>query len=428
MESAIGSEIADYLIKPVKPKQILLAIKKILDQKRLVTEKTTTGYRHEFSRITDMISQASTFSDWSELYRKLVFWETELEKSTDTAMSGILQMQDNEANNAFSKFIVSNYSAWMNRDNQDKPVLSPALFQKKIFPLIQEKRPLFFILIDNMRLDQWKTISAELSGLYRVTEEDIYFSILPTATQFSRNSVFAGMMPSEIAETMPSLWVSEEEEEGKNNFEEELFKNQLSRKGLKYKWSYNKINNSQQGRKVNEKVRQLLENDINILVFNFVDMLSHARTEVGVIRDLAGEEPAYRSLTRSWFLHSTLFELLKTLATHQVRVVFSTDHGTIRVQNPVKITGDRKTSANLRYKMGRNLDYDPRKVFELKNPEKAMLPKTNISSRYIFALNKDYLVYQNNYNHYASYYKDTFQHGGISMQEIMLPFACLEPV
>jgi hypothetical protein len=293
---------------------------------------------------------------------------------------------------------------------------------------MHEHRPLFFILIDNMRYDQWKTISAELSGLYRVIEEDIYFSILPTATQFSRNSIFAGLMPSVIAEKMPEFWVDEEEEEGKNNFEEELFKSQLNRKGLKYKWSYNKISSSQQGKKVNEKVRSMLENDINILVFNFVDMLSHARTEIGVIRDLASDEPAYRSLTRSWFIHSSLFELLKALAAHPVRVIFSTDHGTIRVQNPIKVVGDRNTSSNLRYKMGRNLGYDPKKVFELINPEKAMLPKTNISSRYIFALNKDYLVYQNNYNYYAGYYKDTFQHGGISMQEVMLPVACLEPV
>jgi hypothetical protein len=306
--------------------------------------------------------------------------------------------------------------------------LSPALFSTKIFPQVHQHKPLFFILIDNMRYDQWKTISAELSGLYRVIVEDIYFSILPTATQFSRNSIFAGLMPSAIAETMPEFWINDDEEEGKNNFEEDLFKSQLIRKGLKYKWSYNKISSSREGKKVNEKVRSMLENDINILVYNFVDMLSHARTEIGVIRDLANDEPAYRSLTRSWFVHSSLFELLKTLASHPVKVIFSTDHGTIRVQNPVKIIGDRKTSSNLRYKMGRNLDYDPKKVFDLINPEKAMLPKTNISSRYIFALNKDYLVYQNNYNYYAGYYKDTFQHGGISMQEMMLPVACLEPV
>jgi DNA-binding response OmpR family regulator len=428
MEAAIGSEIADYLIKPVKPKQVLLAIKKILDQRRLITEKTTTDYRMEFSRISNMISTASTYTDWTDLYRKLVFWESELEKSTDPGMSDILKLQENEANNSFSKFMINNYSGWLNTETTDKPLLSPALFSEKVFPHMHEHEPLFFILIDNMRFDQWKTISAELSGLYRIIEEDIYFSILPTATQFSRNSIFAGLMPSVIAEKMPEFWVDEEEEEGKNNFEEELFKSQLNRKGLKYKWSYNKISSSQQGKKVNEKVRSMLENDINILVFNFVDMLSHARTEIGVIRDLASDEPAYRSLTRSWFLHSSLFELLKTLAAYPVKVIFSTDHGTIRVQNPVKIIGDRNTSSNLRYKMGRNLDYDPKKVFELRNPEKAMLPKTNISSRYIFALNKDYLVYQNNYNYYAGYYKDTFQHGGISMQEVMLPVACLEPV
>ncbi|MEI6047351.1 MAG: PglZ domain-containing protein [Bacteroidota bacterium] len=428
MEAAIGSEIADYLIKPVKPKQVLLAIKKILDQRRLVTEKTTTDYRMEFSRISDMISRASTFTDWTELYKKLVFWESELEKSSDPGMSEILKMQENEANNSFSKFMINNYSGWLMPESTNKPLLSPALFQNKIFPQIHEHKPLFFILIDNMRYDQWKTISAELSGMYRVIEEDIYFSILPTATQFSRNSIFAGLMPSKIAETMPEFWVNDDEDEGKNNFEEELFRNQLNRKGLKYKWSYNKISSGQQGKKVNEKVRSMLENDINILVFNFVDMLSHARTEVGVIRDLASDEPAYRSLTRSWFIHSSLFELLKTLASHSVKVIFSTDHGTIRVQNPIKIIGDRNTSSNLRYKMGRNLNYDPKKVFELINPEKAMLPKSNISSRYIFALNKDYLVYQNNYNYYAGYYKDTFQHGGISMQEIMLPVACLEPV
>jgi DNA-binding response OmpR family regulator len=428
MEAAIGSEIADYLIKPVKPKQVLLAIKKILDQRRLITEKTTTDYRLEFTRITNMISTASTCNDWTELYKKLVFWESELEKSSDPGMSEILKMQDNEANNSFSRFMINNYLSWMKPDNVNKPILSSSLFTKKIFPHVQEKKPLFFILIDNMRYDQWKTISAELAGMYRVIEEDLYFSILPTSTQFSRNSIFAGLMPSAIAETMPQYWINDDDEEGKNNFEEELFRNQLTRKKLNYKWSYNKISNSAAGKKVNEKVRSLLENDINILVFNFVDILSHARTEIGVIRDLANDERAYRSLTRSWFINSTLFELLKTLASHQVKVVFSTDHGTIRVQNPVKIIGDRKTSSNLRYKMGRNLDYDQKRVFELKDPEKAMLPKSNISSRYIFALNKDFLVYQNNYNHYASYYKDTFQHGGISMQEIMLPFACLEPV
>ena len=324
METAIGSEIADYLIKPVKPKQVLLVIKKILDQRRLVTEKTTTDYQQDFSRISNLISEASTFTDWTELYKKLIFWESELEKSTDSGMSEILKTQENEANNSFSKFIVNNYLGWVDPGNVNKPVLSPALFTKKIFPHLQEHRPLFFILIDNLRYDQWKTISAELTGLYRIIEEDLYFSILPTATQFSRNSIFAGLMPSVIAKTLPQFWINDDEEEGKNNFEEELFRYQLASKGLKYKWSYSKISSIQEGRKVNDRYRSMLENDVNILVFNFVDMLSHARTEIGVIRDLASDEPAYRSLTRSWFQHSTLFELLKTLASYPVKVVFST--------------------------------------------------------------------------------------------------------
>jgi DNA-binding response OmpR family regulator len=428
MEAAIGSEIADYLIKPVKPKQVLLAIKKILDQRRLVTEKTTTDYRQEFNRITGMISSAATYHDWTEIYRKIVFWESELEKSTDQGMAEILKLQENEANILFSRFIINNYLGWLSASKADKPILSPDLFARKVFPYVDSQRSLFFILIDNMRYDQWKTISAELAGLYRIVEEDLYFSILPTATQFSRNSIFAGLMPSTIAERMTDLWVNDDEEEGKNNYEDELFRFQLARRGLNYKWSYNKVSNNAEGNKLNEKISSLLGNDINILVFNFVDMLSHARTEIGLIRDLAKDESAYRSLTRSWFLHSSLLEMLKILSEHPVKVIFTTDHGTIRVQNPVKIIGDRRTSPNLRYKMGRNLDYDPRKVYELKEPGQAMLPKTNISSRYIFALNKDYLVYQNNYNQYAAYYRDTFQHGGISMQELILPVSYLEPV
>lgn len=428
MEAAIGSEISDYLIKPVKPNQILLAIKKNLEQKRLITEKTITDYRLEFRRIAGMIDTARSYKHWAEVYRKIVYWVSELEKSTDAGMTEILQMQECEANKAFSKFVMNNYTGWLNADNNDKPLLSPLLLQKKVFPYLNSGRPVFFVLIDNLRLDQWRTICAELTGLYRIIEEDIYFSILPTATQFSRNSIFAGLMPLSIVETTPELWIPEDEEEGKNNFEEDLFKHHLLRKGLKFKWSYNKISGSQEGKKANDKIKSMLDNDLNILVFNFMDMLSHARTEIGLIRDLAYDEKAYRSLTRSWFIHSSLYELLKTLSSQKVRIIFSTDHGTIRVQNPVKVIGDRKTSSNLRYKMGRNLDYDPSKVFVIKNPEKAFLPKTNITSRYIFALNNDYLVYQNNYNYYAGYYKDTLQHGGISMQEMLLPVACLEPI
>jgi len=428
MEAAIGSEIADYLIKPVKPKQILLAIKKILDQKRLKTEKTSTDYRQEFGRIGNMISSAGNSRDWKELFKKLTFWESELEKSDDRSMAEVFRMQEEEANASFVKFVTKNYLNWLSRNSPDDPILSPALFPKKIFPLLSDSRPLFMILIDNMRYDQWKVISAELPGLFRIIEEDIWFSILPTVTQYSRNAIFAGMMPLQIGETMPHFWINDDEEEGKNNYEEELFRSHLARKNLKIKWSYSKVLNNTEGKKLNEKFKQLLTNDLNVVVYNFVDILSHARTEMDIIRDLAGDEAAYRSLVRSWFIHSPLLEMLKILSEQRVKIVITTDHGNIRVKNPVKVIGDKKTSTNLRYKMGRNLDYNPSEVFELKEPARAFLPKSNISSRYIFATGKDYLVYQNNFNYYAGYYRNTFQHGGISMQEMMLPFALLEPL
>jgi CheY-like chemotaxis protein len=428
MEAAIGSEIADYLIKPVKPNQILLALKKNIEQRRLVTEKTTLDFRQEFRKINSLIDTARSSTDWIDIYRKIVYWELELGKSADPGMSEILLTQFNDANKGFSKFVTGNYLRWISQDNINKPLLSPDLLQKKVFPLLENSRPLFFILIDNMRYDQWRTIAAELTGFFRIVEEELYLSILPTATQFSRNAIFSGRMPLTIAETMPEYWVAEEEEEGKNNFEEVFLEKLITDNRLRIKWSYNKINNNPDGKKVNEKVKSLLNNELNILVYNFVDMLSHARTEIGLIRDMAGDEKAYRSLTRSWFLHSSLFELLKILSIHDTRIIFSTDHGTIMVRNPVKVIGDRNTTPNLRYKMGRNLNYDASKVFEIKDPAQALLPKTNISSRYIFALNNDYLVYQNNYNYYAGYYKDTFQHGGISMQEMLLPVTLLEPL
>ena len=429
MEAAIGSEIADYLIKPVKPNQILLALKKNLEHKKLITEKTTTDYQKEFGKISEMISQASTFSDWIEIYRKIVFWELELDKLPEAEMSGILQSQADEANAAFCRFVARNYLSWLDPAAAEKPVLSPHLMEKKIFPEISSSQPLFFILIDNMRYDQWKVMQSELTGLFRTTCETLYYSILPTSTQFSRNAIFSGLMPLSIYQTMPGMWIADNvEDEGKNEFEEEFLKRQIQRRGLNIKWSYHKINNSQEGKKLNEKLPLLLQYNLNVLVYNFVDILSHARTEIGVIRDLAYDERAYRSLTKSWFLHSSLFELLKTLAGKNVRIVFTTDHGTIKVNNPVKVIGDRETSPSLRYKTGKSLDYNPTRVFEIKTPEKAFLPRTNLSSKYIFAMNRDYLVYANNFNQYAAYYRDTFQHGGISMQEMILPLAYLEPV
>lgn len=428
MEAAIGSQIADYLIKPVKPQQMLLCLKRLLEHQTIVNRQTTTTFRTEFSSIGNMIGSANSFAAWCDVYRKLVFWQNELLRSTDDGMREVLKMQETDANRAFCKFIEKNYLEWLKPGSTDKPLMSPSLMTKKVFPLLEQKRPLFFIVVDNMRLDQWLDMSAEISKIYRTVSDELYASILPTATQYSRNSIFAGLMPSTINDSTPEYWIKDYEDEGKNLFEDKMLARHLQRSGITCKWSYNKISTDSEGRSINEKISQYLSNDLNVLVYNFMDALSHARTDVNLIREMSGDEAAWLSLIHSWFIHSPLLELLRILADKKIPVVITTDHGAIRVQKPVKVIGDRQTSMNLRYKTGRNLDYNPREVFEIKNPVVAGLPMTNISSRYIFARENDFLVYPNNYNQVATHYKDSLQHGGISMQEMLIPVVVLEPL
>ncbi|MCD4770044.1 MAG: PglZ domain-containing protein [Bacteroidales bacterium] len=428
MEAAIGSKIADYLIKPVKPSQILLSLKKNIDSNRLVTEKTTIDYREEFGKIRLLIDSASSYNDWKDIYKKIVYWDTQLEKTDDPGLRDIFYMQEQEANNEFSRFISRTYTSWFDPGNSNKPLLSPSVIPHSVFPLLEKGEKVLFILIDNLRFDQWNIFFEEISSYTRIINEELYYSILPTVTQYARNAIFAGLMPLDIEKTMPRYWVRDEDEEKKNKFEEELLAAQLKRRSVTCNWSYDKISTNVAGKKVNEKIRNILDNDFTVLVYNFVDMISHARTEVNVIRDIANDDPAYRSLTRSWFIHSPLIELIKKVEGEKIKIIITTDHGTIKVANPVKIRGDRNTSTNLRYKHGRNLDYPAKQVFEIIKPSQVHLPQSNISSRYIFAKGYDYLVYPKNYNHYANYYRNTFQHGGISMQEMIIPLITLEPV
>ncbi|MBE6312920.1 MAG: bifunctional response regulator/alkaline phosphatase family protein [Bacteroidales bacterium] len=426
MDMAIGSQIADYLIKPVNPNQILLTIKKNVHKHNIVQEQTTNNYRTEFNEIGMLINDARTFDDWREVYRKIVYWELEL-TATENDMNEMLKMQKNDANRGFSKFIRQNYISWI-EDSENRPILSTDIFKKKIFPLLDAGEKVFYIVIDNFRLDQWKMIKKMLSNLYVFDDEDIYSSILPTATQYARNAMFSGLLPLQLKKMFPQYWVDEEGEDAKNQFEKELLQTQIDRFRKKYTISYHKVNEAQYGEKLVAQAAQLDAYQLNVIVYNFVDMLSHMRTESKMIKELAGTEAAYRSLTLSWFQHSSLYEMLKILAQKEVTVVITTDHGTVSAENPVKVIGDKvSTNVNLRYKVGRMLSYNPKEVFEITQPSKIGLNAPNLTSTYIFATNHDYLVYPNNYNQFANYYKDTFQHGGISMEEMMIPLVTLRP-
>jgi CheY-like chemotaxis protein len=427
MDEAIGSKIADYLIKPVNPKQILLTLKKNVEKKRLVTQQTTSAYQLEFSQIGMRLNDRLTAAEWTDIYRKLVYWELELSSSEDSAMDEILTMQKSEANTAFFRFIKENYLKWLGKPLGERPLLSTDIFRHKVIPLLNTGKKVFVLIIDNMRYDQWRVLSRITNEYFHTEEESLYFSILPTATMYSRNAMFAGLMPSEIEKLYPGMWDDDDNEGNKNQYESVLLQKQMQRLGRKEKIYFDKVSNIKNAKKLAESIQQIKDNDLSVMVFNFVDMISHARTEMDMIRELASDEKAYRSLTSSWFNHSFLLDLLKALSLLDIRIVVTTDHGAIRVNNPLKVIGDRETNTNLRYKLGKNLNYKAKQVFEITNPRDAFLPYRNVSTSYIFAQGTDFFVYPNNYNYYANYYNNTFQHGGISMEEIMIPLVTLSP-
>ena len=421
MDQAIGSKIADYLIKPVNPNQILLALKKNIHQREIVQEVAQTGYRQDFSRIGMQLSENLTADEWKELYKRLVYWELELSEA-DSAMNDMLRMQKEEANLNFAKFVRKHYEEWITHPDA-RPLMSPDIFKRCVFPRLSQGRKVFLLVLDNFRFDQWRVLATELADDFDM-EEDLYYSILPTATQYARNAIFAGLMPLQIKEMYPQLWVDEEEDEGKNLNEEQLIRSQLDRFRRKEAFTYHKINDSTQ---VDKVLPQITSGSVplSVLVVNFIDILSHARTESKMVRELAGNESAYRSITLSWFRHTPIKELFRRLASMDYDILITTDHGSIRVDAPTKVVGDRNVNTNLRYKLGKNLSYNAKEVFEVRHPRTLLLPQPNLSTAYIFATGARFFAYPNNYNYYVQYYKDTFQHGGISMEEMIVPLVTL---
>ena len=427
MEEAIGSKIADYLIKPVNPNQILLSLKKNLDHSRLISEKTMLDYQKEFRKIAMDMAMVRSYEDWAELYKKLLFWELKLENIEDQSMVEILESQKAEANSQFGKFIERNYEYWFTSKG-NKPSLSHEIFGEYVAPEIRKKdKPILFIVIDNLRYDQWKAFESTINNYYKLEKEISYFSILPTATQYARNAIFSGLTPLEMEKKYPQYWKNDVDEGGKNQFEAEFLSEQLKRLGLNIKQEYYKITNFASGKKLAENFKSLKGNDLTTIVYNFVDMLSHAKTEMDVVKELASNDKAYRSLTLSWFKNSPLLDMIQQAQQLGFRLIITTDHGTINCKNPSKVIGDKNTSLNLRYKTGKSLSYEDKDVYAVKDPKKIGLPALNMSSSFIFAKNDLFLAYVNNFNHYVSYYRNTYQHGGISLEEMVIPFLVLEP-
>ena len=422
MNQAIGQQIADYLIKPVNPNQILLTLKKNIHRREIVTEAVQSGYQQQFQQLSMQIMDCRTWDEWADIYKRLVRWELEL-SATDSQMTEMLQMQKEEANRGFAKYVKQHYMDWV--QGKEHPIMSNEIFKTQIFPLLNAGEKVFLVVLDNFRYDQWKMLERELSDQFEI-DESLYCSILPTATQYARNAIFSGLMPEQIAQMFPELWVDEDEEEGKNLNEEPLIQTQLERYRRKNTFSYHKINTSTEADRLLQQLKTLEKNDLNVVVFNFIDMLSHARTESKMVRELANNESAYRSITLSWFRHSVIADLFRELAQTDYRVIITTDHGSIRANNPVKIVGDRNTNTNLRYKLGKSLSCDSKETFVIKEPLKAQLPAPNLSTSYVFATGDDFFAYPNNYNYYVSYYRNTFQHGGISMEEMIIPIITLK--
>ena len=420
MEEAIGKQISDYLIKPVNPHQILMAIKKILDVKRLVSETNSTSYRQEFNKISQDLNLVKDLKGWKDIFKQLTFWELQLETS-DQNMVEVFNMQKEEANQLFTRFIDKNYQDIISSNE----ILSHNLLKSNLFPELNQQS-YYLIVIDNLRYDQWLIIKPILEEYFNIEKEETYTSIIPTTTQYARNALFSGLSPLEINRRYPDKWVSEEENEGKNLHEEFFLNENLRRHQLNIKSSYHKITNLNAGKKLVQQIDNLNHNQLNTIVYNFVDTLSHARTDMEVIKELAEDESAYRSITRSWFKHSPLFDVLKKISTTSSKVFLTTDHGTIRVKTPTKVIGPKSTNTNMRYKVSKNLTYQSKDVIEAQHPEKIMLPKTHLSSSFIFAREDKYFVYPNNYNHFAKLYNDTFQHGGISMEEMLIPYVQLK--
>ncbi|RMF61716.1 MAG: response regulator [Calditrichaeota bacterium] len=429
MEDAIGAQITDYLTKPVNPSQILIAAKKILESRDISQKKLTRDYTQELNKLTMQLMSPLSPDDWIEMYLKLTTWDVELDSVGDKNLREIVHNQRRECNVEFGKYVERNYADWVNSSEENRPTLSNDVIKQFVYPELSEGKKVVFVVIDCMRLDQWLALEKFFYDFYTI-EKFYHFSILPTATPYSRNAIFSGLFPSELEQRYPEMWAQGEDDDySRNRNESELMYDQLRLLGLKLKKEprYSKIINVEEGRQLERDLNSYLDTPLLSIVVNFVDILAHSRSDLPILKEIAPDEASYRSLTSSWFEHSSIYNIFKKLAKEDVTIIITSDHGSIRCMRGTKVLGDRETSTNLRYKYGRNLKVDSKHAFIITDPLECKLPKRNFNINYIIAKEDYYFVYPTNYHKYLAYYRDSFQHGGISMEEMILPVIKLQP-
>ncbi len=428
MEDAIGTKISDYLTKPVNPSQILLTCKKFLEGKKITEQYVSRDYIKELQDISISLQSPMDADEWIQLYEKISNWSIELDAHPESGLQQTLADQVRECNVEFSKFVERNYRHWL--EQKERPALSLDVVDRFVIPELQENKSVFLFVIDCMRLDQWLMFEEVLREYFTVSK-DFYYSILPTATPYSRNAIFSGAFPDEIEVRFPEIWEQWEDDDNSRNKHEPDFLNNLFQRrriNLKPEAKYVKILDPDYGRGIEQNILSFMNNKLTAIVVNFVDMLAHGRSDSQLLKEIAPNESAYRSLTKSWFMHSSFLGMLRTLSRQKnATIVITTDHGSIRSLRNTKVVADRDASTNLRYKFGRNLKCDERHAIFVKNPKDFRLPRRGLTINYLIAKEDYYFVYPTDFHKYVTQYRDSFQHGGISMEEMILPAIKLLP-
>lgn len=427
MEEALAHRITDFLIKPVNPSQILLTLKKVLDKKDIQKKKTIDDFQQDYRELIMNLSPSMTIEEWKEVYKKIVDYEIRFQSLNETIFNNTILSLKEEANEVFAKYFTHYYPDWLSEAETTAITFSHTLLKKHLFPHLDNNSRVFFILIDNLRYDQWVMFKPIFEEYFQIINEDLYCSILPTTTEYARNSLFSGLLPNGIAQLYPDFLEGDEDISSKNQFEDELFINYLKRYGKNLKVDFFKILHPPMAQRYIKSINELKDNNVNVLVYNFIDTFAHAKTEVELVKELAKDEVSYRAVTYNWFIHSILIDVIKWAAENHFSIFLTTDHGSVQIKNPIKIIGDRETNTNLRFKTGKNLSTDEKKVYWVRKPNQIGLPIQNVSDTYVFALKYDFFVYPNNYQYYSRYFADSFQHGGISLEEILVPYVFMTP-